>query len=440
MAKLSDILKSSDIKSLVLGVLAQNYVKGQLSYDEDSLTILADTGINSVRVNIGQEEMYLVWNDHATNTIANGKVCFASGVDATNTVLKASYADSTSFATSAQVLGLATHDIAPKSLGLVTHRGVVRGFNTTGITSGLIYLGTNGDMTNTKPLFPNNRIAMGVKLKDGTTDGEFMVSINNLPRRSASRSYNFTSQGIAAGTYWKAGFYDFDSIDANLSQGNTSVNWGVAGRGYFAHAAVVPSAAGAVDTGQVGLRVVGIKDGEDGTPQAAGQIGIITEDITTLTGDTYFETSEKFSGEITFELYVVSGSPTTYSLDFNYGYSKYEDAADIDFTVMAFEAVWQGNANGNSLDIELLHHKTDGWTYAATGFEAGNGNICKKSTDMALAGDTTDGKSGSYKRVGLNQFIDGNGSEGVLIKVTTSGNNTIQTMDMHLVAISEELG
>lgn len=58
---------------------------------------------------------------------------------------------------------------------------------------------------------------------------------------------------------------------------------------------------------------------------------------------------------------------------------------------------------------------------------------------MQLAGNTTDNKSGAYKRTNLNQYINGNGSDGVLIQVITGGNNTVQTMDMHLVAVSEEL-
>ena len=436
--ELSDILKSGDIKSLVLGVLAQNYQAGQMSYDADSLTLLADTGINGVRINLGQEEMYLVYNPSTTVTISNGKACYAQA--AFNGVLTVGIADNSSFATGAQTIGLATHDIAPESLGLVTNRGVVRNFDTTGLSpGGLVYLGTNGDLTNEKPLYPKSRIAMGTKLVNGETDGEFLVSVNVLGRDNATRSYSFTSAGIGAGTYNKAGFYDFSATAANLTQAAATVVHGIAGRGYAAHAGIVASGPGTVDTGQVGLRVTGIRDNETGGGQTAAYEGIITEDITTLAANTYYETSEKYSGEITFELYVVSGTPTAYSLDINYGYAKYEDAADIDFTVTAFEAVWQGNANGNTLDIALLHHKPDGWTYAASGFVAGNGDICRKSIDMDLSGDVTSGLSGAYKRVGLNQFIDGNGSEGVIIEIITSGANTIQTMDIHLVAVSEEL-
>jgi hypothetical protein len=440
MAELATILKSGDIKSLILGVLAQNYAKGQLSYDEDSLTILADTGIAGVRVNIGQEQMYLVWNDHAVNPILNGKACYASGVDATNTVLKVDLADNSSFITSAQLLGLATHEIAPKSLGLVTKEGVVRDFNTTALTPGLTYLGTSGNMTATKPLYPASRFVMGVKLKDGVNDGAFQISFNNLVRKNASRSYSFTSQGIVSGTYWKAGFYDYPTTSHIGTQAAQTISHGISGRAYAAHASIIVEAIGSVvGGGVVGLRVSGIKDSELGSGQIAAQTETITEDITTLVANTYYETNAKWSGDVLYELYVVSGTPTSYSLNFNYGYAKYEDASDIDFTITAFEAVWQANATNNTLDIALMKHTPEGWTYAATGFGPGNGDICRKSIDMALAGNTTDNTSGAYKRTNLNQFIDGNGNEGIVIQVTTSGNNTVQTMDMHIVAVNEEL-
>ena len=440
-AKVQAVLASGDIRNIVLDIVnASPYLAGQLSYDPSSFAILADTGIGEVRVNLGQEEQYLVYNPSAVTTLLNGSPIYASGVDPVYFILTAGLADNTSFFTSAQVLGLATHDIAPLSFGLVTSRGVVRSFNTTNIiTGGLTYLGA-GILTPIKPLYPNTRWLMGVKLRDGVTDGEFMVTAREVIRKNASRSYSFTSQGIVSGTYWKAGFYDFNANDFSATQASPSVSHGLAGRGYQAHAAIVPSAPGVVvGGGQVGLRVTGILDSENGAPQQAAQTGIITEDITTLTANVYAETSEKWSGSALFELYVVSGTPTSYSLTFNYGYAKYEDASNIDFTVRAFESVWQGNAINDTLDIALLHHKATGWTYAATGFVPGNSDICRKSVDMQLAGNVAAGVSGAYKRVGLDTFIDGNGSEGIIIQVNTGGNNTVQTMDMHMIGVSEEL-
>ena len=416
--------------------IIEAYVAGQISYDPNSLVHLLDTGIEGVRIQAGQEEYYLVYND-TSSIITNGKPCYASGVDAANNVLTVDIADNTNFLKSAQVLGLATHDIAIDSLGLVTYRGIVRDFDTTGLSFGLTYLGSE-ELTSTKPLYPYTRTAMGALLKSGVSDGQFQVAISMLPRRSASRSYTFTSSLAAAGIHYRAGFYHWDDTSASLSESSLTVNHGNSGVTRAGHVGIVPQAAGSVDSGQVGLRVVGTLDSEAG-PQIASQTAIITEDITTLTANEMVETLEKFSGIVSIELYVVSGIPTVYSLTFNYGFSKYEDFRNIDGTVTGFNSVWEAGANDTSFDISLIYHTTTGWAFAATGFIPGNGNICNRLTDQMIDSNLVSGEEGSYKRVNLNQFINGSGKEGIIIKIETGSTNTIRSMDMHVSAFSEEL-
>lgn len=415
----------------------QDYLAGRISYDPNSYVHLMDTGITDVRIQIGQEEVYLVYND-TVSQIDNGKVCYASGVDATNNVLTVALADNSAFNTSAQVLGLATHDIGVDELGLVTYRGIVRDFDTTGISAGLSFLGTGGDITSTKPLYPTNRIMTGSILKSGVLDGQYMVSIMSLPRRNASRTYVFTSADASAGTHYRAGYYDWSTTSVVLNQGSLSVTYGTDNRSKAAHVGVVPSAAGSVDTGQVGLNVTGTLDSETGS-QTADQTAIITDDITTLTVDVMTESLEKFSGDVVISLYTVSGSPSAYSLTINYGYSKYEDFTNIDGTVSAFSAVWEAGANESTFDIALKHHSPNGWTYAASGFEPGNGNICNRQTDQAIDPAIASGEDGAYKRVNLATFIDGSGKEGIIIEIITGSTLSIRNMDIHVVAYSEEL-
>lgn len=434
-----DLLAAKNAKMLSADINTtgiQDYLVGRITYDPDSKTNVSDTGISGVRVQIGQELMYLVFNDSGAQ-IDNGKAVYPVGIDATNNLLSVDLADSSTFISSAQVLGLATHDIGDGEIGLVTYFGQVRDFDTTGIGAGLAYLGTDGDIVTTKPVYPAARIAIGSVLSSHATEGIFQVITNFLPRATLFRSYSLASTGISADTHYEAGFYDWETSDANLDEGNTSIAYGYSTASKAAHASIVPSGPGSVIGGVIGLRVVGIEDSEIG-PQVAAQIGIITEDITTLEADTYYETTEKFSGEITFELYVISGTPTVYSLDFNYGFSKYEDFANRDFTVTSFEAKWRGGAN-SALDVSLMHHKTTGWTYAATGFVPGNGYICRKSIDQVLAATVADNGDGAYKRVSLDTFIEGSGSEGIVIEVITGAPNTLQSLDLHIESLSEEL-
>jgi hypothetical protein len=419
---------------------AQAYLAGRVSYDPDSLTVLADTGITGVRVNVGQEEHYLVCNNSGAQ-IDNGKAVYASGVDGVNNCIEIDLADASGFFTSAQVLGLATHNIPDGTVGLVTTRGVVRDFDTSALSvSGLVWLGIAGDLTQTKPVYPNQRVAIGTVLKSDAVNGQALVVINNISRNDIDKSYSFTSQGIPAGLYQKAGFYDFNDASFSFSNATPSVLYGTVGRARDAHAGIVASGAGVVvGGGQVGLRVTGTRDSEDGTPQQAGYIATITEDITTLTADTYFETTEKFSGQLNFELYVVSGTPTSYSLEANYGFAKYDDMQDRDYTITGFECVWQGNQNNNTLDIALIKHTASGWTFASSGFIPGNGDICRKSVDMAIDANIDNGLDGAYKRVNLDVLILGSSGEGHVIEIVTGGTSTVQSMDLHVKAVSEEL-
>jgi len=413
------------------------YVAGQVWYDAVSKGHVLDSGYSAVRVNAGREEHIEVYND-TVSTITNGTPVSVTGtvtsgfpnvVPSTSSVLLSVLG----FA------GVATMDIPAGGTGLVTSFGKVHDVNTSSFSVGFIYLSPSGSYTQTRPLFPEERLIIGGVLKVGTTDGIISVNPNHITRKEASRSYNFTSANIVLGQYYKAGFYEWAAASSVLNQTSPSTTFGLAGKTYAAHCGIVPLAAGVVDTGQVGLRIVGIRDYESGV-QVAAQTGIITEDITTLTANTMVETVEKFSGQVTLEFYVVSGSPTSYSLTCNKGYSKYEDFANRDMTLTAFECHWRARKTDTNLNIEVLHHESAGWTYAATSFIPGSTPLFQKTTDQALAGDVVEGTDGAYKRSELTQFVDSGNSEGLLVRVTQVDNkDAIQSMDIHFVGFSEEL-
>jgi hypothetical protein len=414
------------------------WTKGLLWWDDANGCVTADTGFTNVRTCIGQENYIPVYNGSGV-TITNGTPVMTTGVYVGG-VPSVIPADADSILSVVGFLGLATEDILDGDRGLSTILGAVNDVDTTLLAQAPVYLASGGGLTNTIPKHPTNRLLIGGVPVAGSVNGVIGVGPMRLTRPNLSRSYSFTSQGITSGTFPKGGFYDWSSTDANLTEAAQTVNYGTAGRTYAAHASIVPSGPGTVTGGgQVGLRVNGTIDQETG-PQIAAQTGIITEDISTLTVNQYYETTEKFSGEIEFELYVVSGSPTSYSLDFNYGYSKYDDLKNKNFTLSAIECVWLGNATDSSFDIILYKHTSTGWTYAATGFIPGNSIIAQKSVDQQIESNVVNGGSGAWKRTNINEFIEGNDSEGFVIQVVTGSNNTIQTMDIHVEAFSEELG
>jgi hypothetical protein len=186
-----------------------------------------------------------------------------------------------------------------------------------------------------------------------------------------------------------------------------------------------------VDAGAVGLRVTGTSIDDDGV-RTTSDSEILTSDITALATDQYLETSKKWLGTATFELFIVSGSPTTYSLDFNYGFSKYEDFGNNDFTVQHFELIGKAGSNDSGFNAALFLHSSAGWTYAATGFEPGGTSIAVLGTDYGTDDNITNGDYFAYKRANLSQFVDGSDSQGIVILVETSTGQAIEFLDAHV--------
>jgi hypothetical protein len=438
--------ESTDNKRILISDLTQtvqldtgggySYSAGQLHYDAIQGCVLADTGFTDVSACVGQDVRIPFFNNTGglitKGTPVAGDETYTAGIP--NVVA----ADADNPRHIAGFLGLAAEDVLNGAAGLATYHGAITNVNTAAYSQAPVYLASGGGITTTLPQYPTFRLLLGAVTVSDASNGVIGVTPAPVPRASASKSYFFQSAGVGAGTFWEAGFYDWSATDANLTQASTTVTYGNAGTAYAAHPGIVPSGPGTVDTGVVGLRVTGTLDSESGT-QTAAQTKTISNDITALTANTLVETSDKFSGQVTFELFVVSGAPTTYSLDFNYGYSKYEDFNNNDYTLTGFEAKWRGGANDTGADIAVLHHKPTGWTYAATGFVAGNGDIARKSVDQAIDGNISNGLDGAWERVGLDTFINGNNGEGAIIQITTGAAGTFQTLDLHITAVSEEV-
>ena len=411
---------------------------GQLSYDPVTKTIIADTGFLGVRVNLGQEVQTRFKNESGA-TITNGTVINAGGVDAVNNVLIGDVADITSPVTSSAIIGVATADVLDGEIGIATSYGEVRDVDTSGLSvGGVLYAGVGGGFTQTFPNYPQRVVILGSVIKVGTTDGIVQLDTQVFTRGTGSKSYSFTQANVGSGIYYSGGFYDFNSSSATLNQGGTTVVYGQTNVAYAAHASAVFGGFVPPDAGQVGLRVNGtsITDGAVLTP---GDSEVIIDDITNVNLNDYLETSKKWLGEIEYELYVVSGTPTTYELNFNYGYSKYEDLGNIKFSVTGLEVVGTAGANDTTFNMELLFHKNTGWTYAASGFVPGNGNIASWADDMAPYDNLSNGLNFAWKRTNLNTYIDGSGSEGIVFKITADQNNSVQSMDIHLSGVVEQL-
>lgn len=251
---------------------------------------------------------------------------------------------------------------------------------------------------------------------------------------SAVRSYAFTSQGVGADIHYVAGFYNAPSADANLDEGGPTVVLGTGNISYAAHAFIVASGAGAAagGAGAVEIEVSGTSITDAGV-RTDPDTEIVVADITALSANQFAETSKKWLGQVTFTLQNASGSTqTTFSVDVNYGFNKYEDFGNRDFTLTDFEAVGEGGANDSGFNIRLLKQDTDNWTYSAAAFVPGGTVILNMNTIHGTEQNIGNGVPFAFKRAGLSTVINGADSEGLLVEITTGIANSVEIMDVHI--------
>jgi hypothetical protein len=415
------------------------YEAGQMAFDPDTKVMINDTLYQDNRLNDGQEIIARGYNNTGV-LIPNGTPVSAVSGGVVGGITSIKEADPDLLEDRIGYIGITTADIADGADGPVTTYGVVRGVNTValGLILGPIWGKSGGGFTQIPPTYPTNRILYGSVIQLGTTDGELAVATQFLDRPSVSIFANFTSQGQGAGTFYVGSNYEWAATSVTLNQASPSQTFGTAGEAKAGHPGVVPQVAGTVDTGQVGLRVIGTLDQQNG-PQLAAQTAIITDDITTLTANELAEAVEHMSGDLLFELYVVSGSPTTYSLTCNYGTSKYVDAQDTTATLVGFDATWIGGANDTAANVTLIKHEVQNWTYAAAGFIPGGSIIATRLVDQAIDGNVANGKNGAWKRTNINEVLSSVVHEGIVMRVDTTQPNTFQNLSVNIFAASEGL-
>lgn len=244
-----------------------------------------------------------------------------------------------------------------------------------------------------------------------------------------TKSYGFTSQGVGAGSYYVAGYYDAPVTDANLTQASLTQAYGTANGSYAAHAFIVAALAGVTDGSDLILTVTGTSITDAGVRTAVDS-EVIVAACTGASLNAYYETTKKWIGIITFTLSSTAG--TAYNFDFNYGFCKYEDFGNHNFTTLGFEAVGSSGATDGSFDIILYHHCSSDWNYSAGAFVPTPTVITDLQTVHNTEYSTVNGHPFAFKRFPLSTVVAGAGSEGVVVKVVTGQNNTVQSSDIHI--------
>ncbi len=302
------------------------------------------------------------------------------------------------------------------------------------ITEGHIKVDTEGDAANDDLdtinssfggeilfLLPEND-ARTVRIRNG-------VGNIFLKHQVDSHHFGFSSPAGAgsATRYAGGGWYDFATTDVTLDQGSLTQTFGTANVSYAAHASIVTAGAGTVDTGTVSIVVSGTSITDDGT-RTPGDSETILADITTASANAYYETPKKWIGIITFTLTETVPNPTAYTIDFNYGLSKYEDFGNQTFTVTGLQIAGEAGASDSGFNMILFYHSPAGWTYAATGFEPGGTQLGNMNTDHSTEQDLSNGEPFAWKRTNLNTDVDGANGQGIVFRVDTTGARSVESM------------
>ncbi len=201
---------------------------------------------------------------------------------------------------------------------------------------------------------------------------------------------------------------------------------------YAAHASVVAKGDGAKTSGNLVITVTGTSIDDEGNRDPSGSEVIVADaTLGTFGTDAYAETSLKWIGTITFTLSSSGGG--NFNCSFNYGYSKYEDFANQGFTVTGIQCVGEAGASDTGFNIRLLYHNSADWTYAASGFVPGAiagkaSELANMNTDHNTEINLANGEPFAWKRIDLNQDVEGNNGEGLVIEITTGAAKAVESM------------
>jgi hypothetical protein len=156
---------------------APAHAAGLLYYDTDTDSLVFYNAEAEVALNIG-EEIWETYRNETGVTITDGSPVYLTGGSSGNKSLIAlARSDS---ASTAEVVGVATHAIENNSNGRVTIVGKVRDLDTSAWTEGdRLYVSASvaGDLVNVVPVAPNFPILVAHVERSHATQGEINVSV-----------------------------------------------------------------------------------------------------------------------------------------------------------------------------------------------------------------------------------------------------------------------
>jgi len=250
----------------------------------------------------------------------------------------------------------------------------------------------------------------------------------------AMLSDTFSSYDNPAGIHYADGYYYADVNAAPLSgSGTAGIPWGSANVPHNAHAFIVSD--GTCTGIDVDIYIRGTKIDEATGVRTVNFEETLSLDFGSSVSGEYFESTTKFVG--VFEVWTGKVGNAATDGNINYGYAKYQDVGDQDFSIVVAEVVGLGGANDSNFSLQLLKHSQTGWTYSAAAFSPGDGVVVDFTAETSPENDIANNVPFAFKRVGNLGTILGSQNEGVLWRITTGAIKTITYMNLKLGVVTD---
>jgi len=193
------------------------YTEGRLFYSDEYKALTYRNDIPDVSLQIGLENWIRVYNNTGS-VITNGTPVYVTGaVGETPTVAPS---DATT-EPKAYVIGVATHDIANSSEGVITHFGLVAGVNTSALSQGdAVHVAPDGSLQVNAPSYPYYPTEIGTCVTVDSSDGYLLIDV----RHHTFETFRVTGNQFVGGNVTITGNLTVNGTQSIVSQANLAVD------------------------------------------------------------------------------------------------------------------------------------------------------------------------------------------------------------------------
>jgi hypothetical protein len=167
--------------------------------------------------------------------------------------------------------------------------------------------------------------------------------------------------------------------------------------------------------------------------RTASDSEVIVADATSATTNKYYESAKTWIGQVTLTL-SQTGDRTNYAFTFNYGFASATHFAERSVTINQVEMTGRAGNSDTGFNVQFLIHTPagTGWTYSAAAFVPGGTVLWDMNTDFVTEKNLAQNVRFHYHRKGLTQVINGAADEGMVARITTAAENSVESSDLRV--------